>query len=317
MSRGRHRVARVRRPLVQPFLGVGVAATMLAAPLLLAAVPASTAVPAVPRPVALTEPDAAGSSALAARDEAQASRGQARPTADPATTPEPVVEPPAPAPAAPEPSLPEPSVPVEPVPVAPPTVVGTLWVSAGVNVRSGPTADSDRISSLADRDQVEVTGTTENGWTQVVVDGLVGWVNSDYLSETTPGAAPDPGAAALSDAACSIDPEIEPNLTGNAQAVYRAVCAAYGGPVTAFGGYRPGDGGDHGSGRAVDVMVSGQAGWEVARFLQTRAGELGISYLIYEQQYWPVGSPAAAWERMEDRGGATANHFDHVHVSVR
>ena len=99
--------------------------------------------------------------------------------------------------------------------------------------------------------------------------------------------------------------------------MYRAVCAAYGGSVSSFGGLRPGDDGDHGSGRAVDIMVSGEPGWEIARFLQANAGELGISYLIYEQRYWPAGSPAGAWEWMADRGGATANHYDHVHVSVR
>jgi hypothetical protein len=39
--------------------------------------------------------------------------------------------------------------------------------------------------------------------------------------------------------------------------------------------------------------------------------------VIYEQKVWMAGDSAGAWERMEDRGGATANHYDHVHVSVR
>lgn len=291
---------------------------MLAAPLLVAASTGSGDPDvAAPRPSVTAEAVTVDLDALAARDEASASRGQSRPTLEPSV--EPSVEPPVPVePVAPEPE-PEPSVP--PPPPAPPAVTGTLWVSDAVNVRQGPSADTERIGSLEPLDQVDVTGATEADWTQVVVQDVVGWVNSNYLSETEPvlqAASPEQAApaAALSDAPCSINPEIESNLTGNARAVYRAVCASYGGSVSAFGGLRPGDDGDHGTGRAVDVMVSGEAGWEIARFLQARAGELGISYLIYEQQYWPAGAPAGAWEWMEDRGGATANHYDHVHVSV-
>ena len=38
--------------------------------------------------------------------------------------------------------------------------------------------------------------------------------------------------------------------------------------------------------------------------------------MIYQQQMWMVGDPTGRWETMEDRGSKTANHFDHVHVSV-
>jgi hypothetical protein len=86
--------------------------------------------------------------------------------------------------------------------------------------------------------------------------------------------------------------------------------------ASSYGGYRPGDGGDHGSGHALDIMVSGEAGWEIARYLQAHAGELGITYLIYEQQMWMAGDAAGSWEYMSDRGSPTANHFDHVHVST-
>jgi hypothetical protein len=51
----------------------------------------------------------------------------------------------------------------------------------------------------------------------------------------------------------------------------------------------------------------------VAEYLQGRAGELGITYLIWKQRRW---SPGGSWVAMEDRGSATANHYDHVHVSV-
>jgi hypothetical protein len=30
-----------------------------------------------------------------------------------------------------------------------------------------------------------------------------------------------------------------------------------------------------------------------------------------------LSSPSGSWKRMEDRGSATANHMDHVHVNHR
>ncbi|MGF1661262.1 MAG: SH3 domain-containing protein [Kineosporiaceae bacterium] len=234
--------------------------------------------------------------AFEARELAQASRGAAR-SAPPT---------PAASPAPAESTAPAP----EPPPV--PAVVGQLWVTTDVNVRSGPSSDTERIGSLAALTQVDVTGAAENGWAQVVVEGAAGWVNSSYLSESEP--SPEP--AGVSGADCPISSDIESNLTANAVAVYRAVCAAFGDTVSSFGGYRPGDDGDHGSGHAVDVMVSGEPGWEIARYVQANAAELNVTYIIYEQQIWMAGDPASAWEWMEDRGGATANHYDHVHISV-
>ena len=120
----------------------------------------------------------------------------------------------------------------------------------------------------------------------------------------------------VSDEPCSISSSIETHLTSNARSVYRAVCAAFGDSVSSFGGFRAGDSGDHGSGRAVDIMVSGEPGWEIARYVQAHARELGVAYVIYQQQIWLVGRPTTQWQAMEDRGSRTQNHFDHVHVSV-
>lgn len=217
---------------------------------------------------------------------------------------------------------PVPTTPVPPTPTAArpapvPAVVGRWWVTTDVNVRSAPAADADRIGSLDALTRIGVTGTTKSGWTQVVADGRAGWVKSTYLSKSKPKPRPAPVAQGVSNARCSINPSIEPNLTSNARSVYRAVCAAFGDTVTSFGGYRPGDDGDHGTGRAVDISVTGEPGWDIARYVQAHARDLGVTYVIYQQQIWFVGDPASQWEAMEDRGSKTANHFDHVHVSVK
>lgn len=86
-----------------------------------------------------------------------------------------------------------------------------------------------------------------------------------------------------------------------------------------IGGYRSGSGSsDHHSGRALDVMVTGNRGDRVARWVRENADDLNVKYVIWEQRYWRSGSSAAsAGRRMSDRGGATANHYDHVHISFR
>lgn len=86
-------------------------------------------------------------------------------------------------------------------------------------------------------------------------------------------------------------------------------------------GVRQGDSGDHGSGNAVDVMTydNTQLGQEVADYATSNMEANNISYVIYQQKFYaPTDNkygPAYTWNEMPDRGDATANHMDHVHVS--
>ncbi|WP_195934446.1 LysM peptidoglycan-binding domain-containing protein [Streptococcus sobrinus] len=86
-------------------------------------------------------------------------------------------------------------------------------------------------------------------------------------------------------------------------------------------GLRPGDPGDHGTGNAVDVMTydNTQLGQEVADYATSNMEANNISYVIYQQKFYAptdnIYGPAYTWNEMPDRGDATANHMDHVHVS--
>lgn len=198
-----------------------------------------------------------------------------------------------------------------------PKVVAKRWVTSDLNVRSAPSTGANRVDVLQALTRVGISGATRNGWSQVVVDRRAGWVKSSYLSTSKPEPKKSPAAApGVSGAACSISPSIEPHLSANARTVYRAVCAAFGKTVSSFGGYRPGDSGDHGSGHAVDIMVSGDPGLQIARYVQAHASQFGVTYVIYQQKIWMAGNPTSQWKGMEDRGSPTANHYDHVHVSV-
>jgi hypothetical protein len=96
------------------------------------------------------------------------------------------------------------------------------------------------------------------------------------------------------------------------------------GAFSAVGCYRAGDPQDHGSGHACDFMESTGGsmptaravahGTSVAQYAITNASRLGVKYVIWRQRIYDLRNPG--WRAMEDRGGITANHYDHVHVSV-
>jgi hypothetical protein len=93
------------------------------------------------------------------------------------------------------------------------------------------------------------------------------------------------------------------------------LCARYP-QISSFGGTRSG-GGFHGSGQAVDAMISNSSvGWDAANWVRANAKRLGVSEVIYAQKIWTVQRGSEGWRGMSDRGSATANHYDHVHVSV-
>lgn len=88
---------------------------------------------------------------------------------------------------------------------------------------------------------------------------------------------------------------------------------------------RAGDPGEHGKGRACDFMMSSggrpasgvdeERGDALAQWLITNGARLGVMYIIWKQRYYDIRS-GSGWDPMSDRGGVTANHYDHVHVSV-
>lgn len=135
-------------------------------------------------------------------------------------------------------------------------------------------------------------------------------LNQAASGQAAPAAAPV--AAPQPAGTCWLGPA-DPRVTAQTAAVYYDVCSKFGG-FSSVGGWR-GTADDHGAGRALDFMISGPAGWEIANYLTANAAALGIDYVIYEQQIW--GTWAPGWKMMENRGSVTANHFDHVHVSVK
>ena len=123
--------------------------------------------------------------------------------------------------------------------------------------------------------------------------------------------------------AAELDDPAMNGLTDHAKKMKVALAKKFG--ITSFSMFRAGDddgtGHGHGTGMSVDFMVPvGSAqGDQLAEYLTKNMNELGVYYIIWKQRYYMpqynIYGPANTWNLMPDRGGVTANHYDHVHVS--
>ena len=190
------------------------------------------------------------------------------------------------------------------------TVVGARYTTAAIKLRTQPSKDAKSVDVVDQAEKIKITETIRKGYRLVVVGGKGRWVTNEYLSKKKPSAE-----AGISDASCSTSSGIESGLVANGVKVYRAICAAFP-QVSSYGGRRASND-FHGSGQAVDAMISDSAaGWRLANWLRDNASPLGVREVIYSQKIWTVQRSGEGWRGMSDRGSATANHYDHVHVSV-
>jgi hypothetical protein len=191
-----------------------------------------------------------------------------------------------------------------------PRVVRRLWTTADLDLRLRPLETAAVDGELNSLSRIGVTGVRRDGYAQIVVGGEVRWVTAEYLAATKPT---DPASIGLSDKPCP-DMSVEYRLTAAAVRLYRAVCNAFP-QITSYGGWDAH--GEHSSGKALDIMTSDVAlGTSIADFLRAHAGPLDLFDVIWRQHIWTPVRAGEGWRAMPDRGSATANHFNHVHVSV-
>ena len=182
------------------------------------------------------------------------------------------------------------------------------WTTTELNLWSGPDDDAEKVGLVDGLEKILVTGRTANGRVEVVINDRSRWVSSGYLAAVKP--APEPTEPTLG-GACTNGSSVagQPNVID----VHQAVCSAFP-EVTSYGTYR--SDGEHAQGRAIDIMVSGEHGWQVAEFVRANYAALGVSYIIFSQNIWSVERGGEGWRSMSDRGSSTANHYDHVHVTT-
>jgi hypothetical protein len=206
----------------------------------------------------------------------------------------------------------DPPVP-RPVTAADPVVrLRPRWTTTRLNVLSSPREGSRLLTVLDTGAKVRVTGTVRGLLAQIAWKDRTAWVRKAYLARTKPTVTAPP--AGVSGAPCPDGSAVETGLQPNTVKLYRAVCAAFP-AVTSWGGMS-GSGGDHGAGKALDIMSTGSLRDAIADYVRAHASEFGVSYVIRAQHIWSVQRSSEGWRLMPDRGSATANHYDHVHVSL-
>ncbi len=191
-----------------------------------------------------------------------------------------------------------------------PKVVATKYATTALDIRTTSGSDSKTIAEVPRGTALSLTGTVENGRAQIVYQGSVRWVTNRYLSTTAPAPTLNTGWSKGLD-----------ELTPNAKGIVHDIRANYPQIVTMYG-VRQDPLPDHPSGIAVDLMLpnykSNKAlGWEIAKYLRANASRLNVQYVIFDQQIWNVARDREGWRKMADRGSDTANHIDHIHVTVK
>ena len=211
-----------------------------------------------------------------------------------------------------------------------PAVKDREYMTSNLNLWPHPRESGKPLDVLDEGGIVALTGVTEGGFSQIVYQRQLRWVHSAHLSDQKPAPEPEEPAtsadsssspsssssssAGTSSAPCPDGSGTEAGLTSSAVRLFRAVCNAFP-ALSSYGGY---DGhGEHSTGKAVDFMVEdGALGQAVADWARAHASELDLYDIIWAQRIWTRVRSSEGWRSMSDRGSATANHYDHVHIAV-
>lgn len=181
-------------------------------------------------------------------------------------------------------------------------IEGLRYATGDLDIHADAKSASPVLATVAYGESVDITGETNGKWAQIMHNGLPRWVEAKAISAEEP----------LGTAPCASGSGAESGLRPDTIKVHRAVCAKFP-SIVSYGGVA--GRGEHATGQALDIMVPTAVGNEVAAYLQEHRAELGIEYLIWRQRIWRPAT-SGSWRGMSDRGGATANHMDHVHVTT-
>ena len=199
-----------------------------------------------------------------------------------------------------------------PAPPTLPKITGTRYATVALNIRSTYKDSYKLITEVPRGTQLSITSVVKQGRRQVVFENAARWVTNKYLSKTKPSTGGGSGGTYA----------VEKGLKPNAIKVHRAILKEFP-EITVFGGVRPDPIPDHPSGRALDCMIPnyksahGKAlGFRLSRWARTNAASLGINYVIWDQHIWNDQRANEGWRYMASRGSDSANHKNHVHITV-
>jgi len=192
----------------------------------------------------------------------------------------------------------------------------TKYATAVLNVWAKSTGSS-YSGEIAKGSKLAVTGTVKNSRAEIVYNGAIKWVTSKYVSSSKPSSSASSGNSSSLNKGYSSGLD---KTNANVQAIARDVWNRFPQIKTMYG-WRRDVTPDHPAGRAVDVMIPGyksnqDLGWTIARYYRANARKYNINYIIFGQKIWNIARDSEGWRSMADRGGDTANHYDHVHINT-
>jgi uncharacterized protein YgiM (DUF1202 family) len=198
----------------------------------------------------------------------------------------------------------------QPAPPKLPKITGTRYATTTLDVRSTYANKYTLIAEVPRGTALKITGVLRNGRMQIIYANAARWVTAKYLAKTRPTGIPTSWRT------------VERGLQPNAVRVHRAARSRFP-SITTYYGVRRDITPDHPAGRALDVMIpkyrttSGRnLGFAVANWARANSRSLRIKYVIWDQKIWNIQRDREGWRHMASRGSDTANHKDHVHITV-
>ena len=118
-----------------------------------------------------------------------------------------------------------------------------------------------------------------------------------------------------------------PAAKPGATRLLKALIATWGGSSSGISRFCSSGGtSEHKEGRALDWHMDSRKASDRAKvnqmieWITSNNGEvayrLGVMYIIWNQKIWSIYYQELGWRKMADRGSWTANHKDHVHISL-
>lgn len=196
-------------------------------------------------------------------------------------------------------------------------------------IRSRPTQSSAKIGSIPSGTKItllcKIDGTQISGtqgvtsvWNKVSYGTKTGYISAAYVRGGT--------SSAVKRCPSNSDPSIYPvnphNASWGSNGGYTPRSKWLKGQIESrFPGvtcntYQTSDKrSDHRTGNAIDCWGTLGKRRAVATWVAGGLEPLKTNYVIHEQKIFSMTHPY--WKQMEDRGSETANHFDHIHISLR
>lgn len=198
---------------------------------------------------------------------------------------------------------------------------------ATLTIRSAPTTSSSKLGQVPNGTAIDLickaTGATIKGsqgttsvWNKISYAGKTGYVSAAYVRGGTAGSIPACDGGQPGYPTNPHSPQIGPNggFTPSAWWLKGQIESRFpGSSCTTYRSSKPSS--DHSTGNALDCWGKLTQRREIANWVAGGLTPLKAKYVIHEQKIFTASKPY--WRLMEDRGDPTANHYDHVHISVR